>query len=180
MKKVEPIRDRKKIEELKMTLKTNNYRNYLMFLTGLSTGLRISDILKLKVKDVKGEYLELNETKTSKDNKIKISNELRKAIDDYIFNKDDNEYLFKSREGDNKPITKVQAYNILKNAGKQIGLEKIGTHSMRKSLGYHYYKKYGNIEHLRKIFNHSSSDVTLDYIGITREEIDDSIDKLWE
>jgi integrase len=49
---VQPIRDPEKIEAIKQFLKERNERNYILFLIGVNTGLRISDILKLKVSDV--------------------------------------------------------------------------------------------------------------------------------
>lgn len=64
---------------------------------------------------------------------------------------------------------------MLRDACKAVGLEeKIGTHSMRKTFGYHHYKKYKNIALLQKIFNHSSPQITLRYIGVEQDEIDDS------
>ena len=61
---VEPIRDKNKIEIVKRILKEHGSRDHLLFLLGINSGLRISDILKLKVSDVKGkEYIELNEQK---------------------------------------------------------------------------------------------------------------------
>ncbi|MDI6508921.1 tyrosine-type recombinase/integrase, partial [Bacillus wiedmannii] len=74
-----------------------------------------------------------------------------------------------------KPITKVQAYRILNNCADMVGLENIGTHSMRKTFGYHYYKKTKDVAYLMTIFNHASQEVTKRYIGITQDEIDASM-----
>ena len=52
--------------------------------------------------------------------------------------------------------------------------EKVGTHTMRKTFGYHHYKKFKDIAILQKIFNHSSPQVTLRYIGIEQDQIDES------
>lgn len=65
MKFVEPIRDKRKIELVKVILKKNDFRDYMLFLMGINSGLRISDILKLKVSDVRGkQYIEVKEQKT--------------------------------------------------------------------------------------------------------------------
>ena len=65
MKFVEPIRDKRKIELVKVILKKNDFRDYMLFLMGINSGLRISDILKLKVSDVRGKrYIEVKEQKT--------------------------------------------------------------------------------------------------------------------
>ncbi len=67
MKFVEPIRDKEQIKKVKQVLKQSNQRNYLLFVLGINSGLRISDILKLKVKDVKNKkYIEIKEQKTKK------------------------------------------------------------------------------------------------------------------
>jgi len=55
MNKVVPIRDKSLIEEIKTELLKDNYRNYLLFVLGINTGLRIGDILKLKVQDVRNK-----------------------------------------------------------------------------------------------------------------------------
>lgn len=65
MEFVEPIRDKRKIELVKVILKKNGFRDYMLFLMGINSGLRISDILKLKVSDVRGKrYIEVKEQKT--------------------------------------------------------------------------------------------------------------------
>ncbi|MFW6238815.1 MAG: tyrosine-type recombinase/integrase, partial [Halanaerobiales bacterium] len=81
------------------------------------------------------------------------------------------DYLFQSRKGKNQPISRVQAYRVLKKIGKRAGLNiKIGTHTLRKTYGYHHYQKYKDIAQLQAIFNHSSPDITLDYIGTCRKK----------
>lgn len=175
MKKVDPIRDIEKVKKMKSILKRQNFRDYLLFYLGINSGLRISDLLKLQVKDVKDKTsIRLVEQKTGKNKKIKMNHQLKNAIDDYITGLDDEEYLFKSRKGDNKPISRVQAYRVLKKAAKELGLEHIGTHTLRKTFGYHHYKQNKDVALLQRIFNHDSPSTTLEYIGISQEEIDNS------
>lgn len=65
MEFVEPIRDKRKIELVKVILKENGFRDYMLFLMEINSGLRILDILKLKVSDVRGKrYIEVKEQKT--------------------------------------------------------------------------------------------------------------------
>lgn len=87
----------------------------------------------------------------------------------------EDEYLFPSRKG-HKPITRVQAYRILTDAARQVGQEEIGTHTLRKTFGYHFYKKTKDVAMLQDIFNHSAPVVTKRYIGISQDEIDQAID----
>lgn len=176
MNYVEPIRDIETLENICIYFKKNNERNYILFMMGIYTGLRISDILKLKVKDVKDKkYIilkgDLKEQKTNKQKQIEINPILKKELQEYLEDKDPEEYLIKSRESYNKPISRYMAYKILRKVGDIFKVENLGTHTMRKTFGYHYYKKTGDIVTLQKIFNHSDPSVTLYYIGIEQEDI---------
>lgn len=176
MKEVQPIRDLEKIEQMKNELLKRSYRDYFLFVMGINTGLRISDILKLKVKDVKNKtHITIKENKTDKTKRFRINYELQREIERYIENMDEEEYLFKSRKT-NKPIQRVQAYKILKDAAEKIGIEEIGTHTLRKTFGYHFYRQTKDIALLQELFNHSSPSITLRYIGINQDIIDNAID----
>ncbi len=208
MNTVQPIRDLTKIKKIESILKKQNYRNYILFRLGIYSGLRISDILKLKVKDIRNQdYFILQENKTSKPKRLKIQPELKKELNSYIKNMNDNDYLIGSNkytkyikvrnpnkkdkdnryitvknESSNSPIQRVQAYRIINSVAKQVGIkDEIGTHSMRKSFGYHFYNKYNDknnraLSILQKIFNHSTPYITLAYIGIAQDEVDEMID----
>jgi integrase len=173
MNTVQPIKDINIINDVADSLNENCVRDYVMFMTGIYSGLRISDILKLKVSDVKGkDHIYLHEMKTGKERTFQINPHLKKIFKEYVADMENWQYLFTSRKGRNKPITRVRAYQVFNKAADQFGLEHIGTHTLRKTFGYHFYQKYDNCEKLQKIFNHSSSNVTLEYIGIEHEEID--------
>ncbi len=177
MEIVQPIRDKKFIESMKRELLKSGYRNYMLFLFGINTGLRISDILKLKVSDVKEQtHINLKEQKTGKEKKVKI-NGIIDELANYIEGMPDNSYLFASQKGDNKPITRVQAYRVLNKAAIAIGLNgEIGTHTLRKTFGYHFYQKTKDIALLQELFNHSSPSITLRYIGINQDIMDNAMD----
>jgi len=178
MNKVEPIRDTEKIEEMKKILKQKNYRDYLLFVIGINTGFRISDILNLKVRDVKDKrHIKIKEKKTGKVKKALINNKLKEDIADYIYFRNEEEYLFKSRE--REKITRSRAYQIIKEAARSVGLSGIGTHSLRKSFGYHHYQRNKDIALLQNLFNHSSPSVTLDYIGINQDIMDQSVEDFY-
>lgn len=175
---VEPIRERELVYDIGSYLKKKNERDYIMYMCGIYTGLRISDILKLKVRDVRNKkYIKLREKKTRKERTIEINDELKRALNTYIEGKDLDEYLVKSRENYNAPICRSMAYKILKAAGDRFGLESIGTHTLRKTFGYHFYKQTGDIVTLQQIFNHTHPSVTLKYIGINQESINKAMKK---
>lgn len=138
---VEPIRSKEKIEQMKIELRKTGERNYLLFVFGINVGLRISDIIKLKVRDVLNMYgqmnthIELREKKTNKFKRFKINQKLAEELFQFVRNMNPDDYIFQSRNGKNKPITRVQAYRILNQVAKNIGIvEKIGTHTLRKSF----------------------------------------------
>lgn len=172
---VQPIRDTDMILFMKRFLKEQSDRNYLLFVTGINSGLRISDILQLRVRDVKRSYFNIIEMKTNKKKRIDMTSELQKEFKRYIEGKEDHEFLFKSREGLNKPLTRSMAYKILRKAADYVGLDDIGTHTMRKTFGYHLYKKTGDVALLQKILNHSDPAFTLRYIGITEDMMNQAI-----
>ncbi|HDK7438643.1 TPA: tyrosine-type recombinase/integrase, partial [Staphylococcus aureus] len=127
---------------------------------------------------IKDYTIKLREQKSRKQKQIPLYH-LKKDIDRYIQFLEDEDYLFKSNKLDSeaqiKPISRVQAYRILNHSAKSIGLSEIGTHSMRKTFGYHYYKKTKDVALLMDLFNHSSQVVTLRYVGISQEVINSSI-----
>lgn len=166
---VQPIRDHEKIEEIKAYLKATNDRNYMLFMIGINTGLRISDILKLKVKDVSGQYISMREKKTGKQKRMRITPDLKRALKHYLSNKLEDEYLILSRQGKNQALSRSSAYRILRSVAEQFGLDEIGTHTLRKTFGYHFYQQTKNTALLMDIFNHSSEKVTLRYIGINQD-----------
>ena len=191
MKKVEPIKDIKIIKNIRSILRAKSLRNELLFVVGINIGLRISDILKLKVKDLvrtngktAKDYVTIQEIKTSKTKKFYLGDIVKKAIETYLKETPgimEDDFVFKSRRGDNTPITRQQAYRILNNAAEELGLVErnsrgiivsgeIGTHTMRKTFGYHAYKNGVSLELLMDIFNHSTQAMTLRYIGITESQ----------
>jgi integrase len=177
---VEPIRDKTKIKYMYQFLNGKDPKYGLLFKFGLNTGLRISDILPLKVKDIFNkngnfrDYLVLKEKKTGKEKKIKLNDALRKTIKMYIENKDlfYEDYIFPSHKGGH--IGRIQAYRVLKEAANIIGIENFGTHSLRKTWGYWTYKvsRY-NIGLIMDTFNHSSQKITLRYIGVNQDQKDE-------
>lgn len=190
MKTVEPLRDVKLIKNMRTLLKGQSTRNELLFVLGINVGLRISDILKLTFSDlvdpnwnIKDACL-INEKKTGKTKKFYIGPIVQKVLESYMKEtkpKSLNTYIFKSRKGGNNPISRQHAWHILNTAAEMVGLVKkdingkivsgeIGTHSLRKTFGYHAYNTGVSLELLMDIFNHSSKSETLKYIGITEDE----------
>lgn len=174
MTTVDPIREVSDIKKIKAELLQSSYRDYMFFEVGINTGLRVSDILKLKVSDVKGNfYIDIREEKTGKAKRFPLNETVRKELEDFISNKKPEDYIFESRRSRGVPLERTRAYCILNDAANRAGLKiKIGTHTMRKTFGFHFYQKTKDIALLQQLFNHSSPSVTLRYIGINQDMID--------
>lgn len=174
MNTVEPIRDKKLLKKVEEFLGNKNERDLLIFTLGTNCGLRISDILGLDVKDVKHKnYIEITEKKTGKRKRFPINSKLKPMIQSYTEGRKDNEPLFLSYMYNR--MERTQYYRIINRVCKAAGIEhKIGTHTMRKTFGYHHYQKYKDVVMLQKILNHSPPQITLRYIGIEQDTIDES------
>ena len=188
MKLVQPIRNKDIVNKLGEVLKEMNDKYFVMYRVGITSGLRISDILNIKVKDIKSNYIQVIEQKTQKNRIFKLNSKTKKLCMDFIEanNLSDDDYLIysnkKNKDSDNnsvsKPISRQQAHHVLKLAANKLGLEDVGTHTLRKTFGYWHYKQYGDVAILQEIFNHSAPSITLRYIGITQDMKDKTIEEL--
>lgn len=180
MRTVEPIRDPEKVRELEQVLeRAHNQRGqrmYLMLMVGIYLGLRISDMLKLRVDDLRGKnVLMLKEQKTSKNAQLSIPDKLKRVCRDRLAGLPGDSFIFESRQRDrfgiSKAISRMTAYNDMQAMADIAKLDyPMGCHSLRKTFGYHYYKQTGDIAFLMIWFNHSSMEVTKRYIGIDLDE----------
>jgi integrase len=177
MNYVQPIRDLEKIEAMKNYFKQRSNRNYMLFLLGINIGLRVSDILLLKKEDLLNTHVSIRETKTKKRKRIRIPPGIRKEVTEYAQRLNDGEYAIRSRQGDNRPIDRSTAYRILREAAEYVSLSEVGTHTLRKTFGYHFYQQTKDVAMLQEIFNHSSPDVTMRYIGINQDSMDKAMMK---
>ena len=176
IKNVQPLRSLELIQDMKWSLKRHcSERDYILFLLGINTGLRVGDLLRLKVSDVRGKQkVTIREGKTRKPRTIYLSN-VYDELTIYVESLPDFSWLFPSRKGEN-PISRVQAYRQLIKAGDMADIpEGIGTHTMRKTFGYWHYKQFKDVAELQMIFNHSHPKVTLTYIGILEEEVENNL-----
>jgi Site-specific recombinase XerD len=197
-KTTQPLRSQSDRDAIAGYFWRRSLRDYALFNFGVYTGRRIVDIVKLDVKDVAyidrkarftvAERLAIHEKKTGKHIDIILHPSARRALSKYLrFRMKTaeskgallHEPLFKSRrqrkDGQYR-ITQQYAWRILSDAARKCGLNyKIGTHSLRKTFGYMLYQNNTNIELIQQLLNHSSPAITLAYIGITQDDMDDAI-----
>lgn len=166
MNKMDPITDPDIVHEIEDYLREWNEMYYILFEVAIYTGFRISDILTLRIRDVQGWDIKLKESKTTKAREVRMTPDLKKLIRNFTKDKPKNFYLFKSRQGKNNPITRQRFDQILKQTAEDLDLEdRLAAHSLRKTFGHFYYKKYGGVNDLMQIFNHATEQTTLIYIG---------------
>lgn len=173
---VKPIKNKETLIRFGKELKKGKHRkrDYLIMAIGIKTGLRISDILNLKVYDVKNKtQTEIIEIKTGKRRTLHLKS-LTSNIIDYLNTEHDgeSEWLFPSPSDISRHLASHQYYKILQKIADNLGLDYIGTHTLRKTFSYFFLKQNkGDIVTLMKILNHSSQAVTLRYAGIEEEDI---------
>ena len=175
---VEPIRDPKDIETIKRLLK-NRPRDLLLFVMGINNGLRAGDSLKLKVSQVRhlkpGQSISIREGKTGKSNILMMNRSTYKVLQRYLeeLQPVDEDYLFKSNKGKNRPLTVSYVNNLVKAWCRLVNLNgNYGAHTLRKTFGYVQRTVYGvGFEVLAKRFNHSNPRITMRYLGITDAEV---------
>lgn len=178
MAKVYPIKDKNKIPVIKkILLKESRERDWIMIATGIYTGLRISDILNLKIKDVRNkDFIKIKAQKTRKIVKVEISEELKTELKSFVKDKKGNEYLIRTtktldNEIINEPISATQAYRIMKEVQHRAKIkDNLGTHSLRKTYAYYLYQN-NDISVVQGALQHENQLDTLRYIGVEEEVI---------
>lgn len=188
MKAVQPIRDRELLDKCYDIAHEHDKRRKkgevsweLLLVVGFNTSLRISDIRRFKVKDLRGQdYAEIKAQKTGKEARILINPSARRIINRLLAGRPADEYILQSRKKDAnhmaQPITRQRAYQIINQIARKAGIrDHIGCHTLRKTFGYHYYQKTQDVVSLQRILCHSSRRETLIYIGVIQEEIDESL-----
>lgn len=185
---VEPIRDKKKITQIKNQLEgAKRYRDLFLFVVGINTALRISDLLQLCIQDFMDEEgrvrdrFSIREEKREKRNEIVINASIREALEKYQaaypdVADDPNHFVFFSskRSGPTytRPITRVQAWRLIAEMCDAVGLVgNYGTHTLRKTWGYHARQSGVPLELIMHKLNHSNAAMTKRYLGITDDEL---------
>ncbi len=176
MEFVKPIRGIDEIEAIKNELTAQGKeRERVLFVLGINTGLRISDILNLKWEDIETAAVKIRERKTKKIKRFILNDAAREALNS-LEKGSPSAFVFESHSnrngGEKKPWTEQYVWTVLSKAGKACGLESIGTHSLRKTFAFHVYQKTNDLPLVQKLLNHSSAAVTLRYIGIEQADMD--------
>ena len=178
MAATEPIRDEYHARTLAThLLEKGEIRNYVMVTVGMYTALRISDILRLYWDDVYDfeksrvrREITVVEKKTRKARTIALNKNVVKALEKYVEEAARGKPLIVNKNTGN-PISRVQAHRIVTNAAEKAKIPgKVSCHSLRKTFGYHAWKKGTPPAVIMDIYNHSSYETTRRYLGITQDD----------
>lgn len=186
-----PIKDSNILHEVEDTLLHNfreGRRNYTIFQVGKATLLRVSNVLALRRNEIyeadgtikKNAYIK--DKKTGKTNNLYLRPVEQDFVDYFNWltkNNIQSEWLFPSSRDSSRHITEKQFYKVMAKTGDLLGLNYLGTHTMRKTGAYRVYvQTHYNIGLVMELLNHSSEAMTLTYLGldqVSREKILDQV-----
>ena len=183
---VEPIRDRKKISQIKNLLRgQRRYRDLLLFVVGINTALRISDLLELQVshfldknRRIKGRFW-IKEQKRGKRHEVVINNSIRQAFTEYLkaypgVDNNPGYYIFFNTKTNTYagPIKRGQAWKFITTICQDVGLlGNYGAHRLCKTWGYHARMSGVDLALIMHKLNHESIAYIKRYLGITYDEL---------
>lgn len=180
-----PLKTTRDVLNIQDYLRYNNKRNYVIFLLGVTTGYRAGDLVSLQVRDIKqalkyGEFViqegkKFNNPNVRERNRkartVELIPSMAKILKDYIKDKKDYEYVFRSRKSKYPHIGVQAVSNALKEAGEYFGLYNISAHSMRKTYAYKIYIESGkDIVAVKELLGHRSIEETKEYLGLDKEQ----------
>ncbi|WP_076654998.1 site-specific integrase [Lactiplantibacillus plantarum] len=186
-----PTKDSNVLKEVQDTL-LNNFkagrRNYTIFQVGKATLLPVSDIMGLKQTDIfnlDGSIKQnafIHDRKTGKPNTLylkPVQTELLLYRQWLLDHQLDSEWLFPSIQHPDCHITEKQFYKIMSKVGDLLGINYLGTHTMRKTGAYRVYTQSNyNIGLVMHLLNHSSESMTLAYLGLDQASTENMLNQI--
>jgi integrase len=187
----EPIRDPKVLNNIKNHLQVRSLKYFSIFVLGINSGLRISDILRLQVGDLlektkEGWKIKSSERINTKKTGVYLTIFTNQAISDalvkYISTDRPKakltEYLFPPENNPNKPMHRSSVNDYFEKVAAAVGVKQLACHTMRKTFALMHYKNGMNLATLAEILGHNSEAMTRRYLGITYQQIEQSIKQL--
>ena len=185
---VQPIRthrDRMKFKHYWLTVcgTRQGRKNWTLFMLGIVTALRASDLIRLQFYQVyrkdnrpRTHVIDEIDQKTNKINNYLYIGQLSKLLVTYyqwrknrgIYSK----WMFPRYGDQNKHVSGNYIYMILSQTGDKLHIHHLGSHSLRKTFGYLAYKQTNDLGYVMKRLNQSDPGVTLRYIGLDRSSMD--------
>jgi len=190
MQEVEAVKTAEQRQQVEAHLADHGELYADIWKVGVNTALRISDLLSLTMEDVRTldaeqPALHLKEQKTGKQRKIVVNQSALVVMQRRLVENPKHAWLFQSeavnrnRREPPKPINRRSVSRVFEQVGQRVAPKvALGTHSMRKTRGYAMHKAGRSIESIAKVLNHSSPAVTMRYIGLVQQDIDESYTEL--
>ena len=190
---VEPIRDRKKIAQIKNLLRgEGRFRDLLLFTVGINTALRVSDLLRLQInhfmddRQILKHRFQIKEQKRGKRHEVFVNTSIREIFKEYLaaypnIASNPQHFLFFNTKANDfaESIGRGQAWKFITAICKQVGLRgNFGTHSLRKTWGYHARLQGVDLALIMYKLNHASITCTKRYLGITDDELQAVVERL--
>lgn len=184
MAKVEVIKDLRKVRIISQLLEVRCSKQMAdIWNFGLNVALRISDLLSIRFSDVNGEKLSLISGSTGKVTEIRLNRKAILLINEIRLRHPTHIYLFQSYRNQQsinriaRPLTRKAVTKAFKLVGDELGIQ-LGTQSMRKTRGYHLYKKTNDIAKVMQMLEQKNKTIALRYIGIEAQQLDDDSNEL--
>lgn len=186
-----PIKDSNVLTEVQNTLLHNfraGRRNYTIFQVGKATLLRVSDVMRLRWTDVFNENgtvrqnAFIHDQKTGKANLLYLKPVQTDLLAYQAWLQENHlvsDWLFPSIQHPERHITEKQFYKIMSKVGNLLGINYLGTHTMRKTGAYRVYTQSNyNIGLVMNLLNHSSEAMTLAYLGLDQASTETMLDHI--
>ena len=167
-------------------------RNKTLFLLGIHSGFRISELLSIRVKDVwngsgprESVQVRRSNMKAKKNGRtVPLNSVAKRAISEYMaeYELDHKSPLFPSQVNPDQPINRQRAHRILSDVFIECGLDgSVATHSLRKTFAWGVYKVTGgNIHAVQQMMGHANISTTVSYLGFNHEQASDIVNKIAE
>lgn len=183
MNEVHAVKDKNILNSIPLLLKKHHGQQMSdIWEFGINVAIRISDTLNIKFSNIEHDRLLIVESKTGKIADIPLNAKAMSIVESIRTKHPHSEYLFQSRNSRNlgtkvKPLSRQAVANAFKDIGGIVGVQ-LGTHSMRKTRGYHLYQQTKDIARVAAMLRHTSTAVTMRYIGLTKEDVDNDFNEL--
>ena len=169
-------------EIIKILNATENLKHKAILMTIYSAGLRISELVNLKIKDIDSERMQIRvaQAKGKKDRYTLLGEKTLEILRKYVSEYKPKNWLFEGMKGEQYSTSSIQAN--LKIAVDKVGIKKrVTVHTLRHSFATHLLEAGTDIRYIQSLLGHSSGKTTEIYTHITTkgfEQIKSPLDKL--
>jgi integrase/recombinase XerD len=170
-------------EEVSTVIKSiTNIKHRTMIMAGYAAGLRVSEIVSLKITDIdsKRMMIHLKAAKGKKDRMVPLSKKLLETLREYYAEYKPKVFLFEGQYGEAYSIRSAQS--ILQEAKQKAGIRKKGgIHMLRHSYATHLMEAGTDIRIIQELLGHNSITTTMRYTHVSKKDIgriESPLDKL--